>query len=275
MRREPFPIPRELREIINLERGAEIESHEIGTGSVPETKIKMCTFNVQKSWNNLSLHLEQNRGTDIHIITECPWREIKRLASGKSPKGIGYENTVNHRDYICLGVASDARVCIYIRKDLRHLQPRLLPLRGETGDIKAMLLKISEDKEAMIVGVYNDPDNHEAQNIMEENSDILENATVIAGDFNLHHERWDRNTRNKLRKPANGATCKRFIQLVDEELGLNIMNTADQDDTWYGHDVTKMTSTVDLVLANPQVELTELEIKQTLSQNSDHASIFW
>ena len=112
MRRDPIPISEELKNIIDIEKGEDVKTSEVGIEIIPETKIKMCTFNVQKSWNNLSLHLAQNQEIDIHIITEPPWREIKKLASGKSPKGIGYENTVNHSDYLCLGASKDARVCI-------------------------------------------------------------------------------------------------------------------------------------------------------------------
>lgn len=238
-------------------------------------KIRMTEYNAQKSWQNLDLYLTSNNNIDIHIITEPPWRTVKNVASGKSAKGIPYENTVGNHQYICLGMHKDARVCIYVRRDLQHMQPRLYPLRNKTNDIAVLVIKPDHDKELMIAGVYNDPDHHEAQKIMIENVDILQHAAIITGDINLHHEKWDAHTKQGFRQPKHKRTTEEFIQLIEGELDMKIINMTEQPDTWHSNDLTKMTSTVDLLCATKDTKIENFEVRYDQSKFSDHSPIWW
>lgn len=210
-------------------------SGEIGDGSNPldrrdagapaqadkGERFHIVSQNVQKSWANATLLLETNKNADMIMMQEPPWRKVKTVVSTTNPDGDDYNNTVAHRDFVCIGAHEKARAITYVHKRWAKTGPRQVSTIKH-DDIVCVALT-GRQRTIHMMNVYNDSVNRAAMEYIREREDNLPKLTVLAEDFNARHPMWEPTyTRNA---PHHIDAATDIIQFAEGCMNMTLRNT--------------------------------------------------
>lgn len=236
--------------------------------------LQCVSFNANCSWLNVTTVLETYRDHDIVCIQEPPWRVIKHVPSTTRADGDPYENTVGHRNFVCLGMSKDSKVCTYVNKKWSKCGPRVFPLGGKCSGVLLVVMTIGKHEHAFL-NVYNHPKSFEAMDYLFDHEEDLPQLTLAVGDFNLHHPRWDYRTKMGWRKASNVGRAENLLIFMEGTLGLSLINEEGGPDTYLTNNKSVENSCVDLLWVNQTIKPDKFSINPGDRAGSDHCVLSW
>ena len=221
-------------------------------------KIKIAQLNCRKSLNTTKTVLQLTE-FDILLLQEPYARSVAKGTDRREP--------LPSKDWIQIfseGKTGRIRAATYVnaRSDIRlHYKTE-----KNLNNNDLVVIKINN---LTIANLYNQPDNCEVsdkgalKHLQKITAGMHFEKTVIAGDFNLHHPRWDRNRRPN--KAANDT-----IQWMDEN---QFVLCSEPDEATHSSG-----SVIDLVIATEDISET-IQVHKLAEEEhdtlSDHTLIPW
>lgn len=210
-----------------------------GPQTVP-LSFSVVSYNANHSPTNVKAILETSKSRDMILIQEPWYGVLKRTPSASDPTGEEYWGTQADPDWLLLEVSDtrSARVATYIHKRWRGAHPmRRLDVINHPH-VLCTSLRFG-DSDNLFVNIYGHPVSKEGIHALLAIPARV--FTCIAGDFNLHHQRWDS------RLGSQG-----LAEAVTEhmpQLGVDLLNQVDVP-THFPHAANARPSVVDLAWVN-------------------------
>ncbi|KZV67104.1 DNase I-like protein, partial [Peniophora sp. CONT] len=224
----------------------------------------ILSFNANHTPTNTKYILETNKDCDIIFVQEPYYGTIKHVPSPHDPHGKELFGTQSAPDWFLLEVEDvrNSRVATYVNKRWKGAHPmRRIDIINHPHVLCVSLRFGDTDK--LFLNVYGHPDSRSGIHALAELP--ARTFTCVAGDFNLHHSRWES---TKPTQELASTLCERMLGL-----GVDLLNPVDVH-THFPHNAALAPSVVDLAWVNADFFNSphcSLSINQNDRGTSDHA----
>ena len=242
------------------------------SSSSSKRPIRFLSQNVNRS--NVTTHALLNSSSlssstfDIVLIQE-PWFGF---IGTNTSTGSDIRGTVAHRDWVCLippsPPDSNPDVLFYVRK---HHPGFFASLRSDLSVFPCCgVLELSYENgpSAFIINIYNPSDSSALPTIRDLSFPSL-CPVMVAGDFNLHHDLWSKDS--SLNKTSPEADL--FVEMMVLK-GYSLMNIKGIE-TFFRS--SSYTSVLDLLWVSPTAspDISSFRVAHDLHCGSDHYALAW